>query len=97
MSEQKTKNIGSLLCDALGLKRVVSLKIEVDSDTCLCLVTTVQYVSTDEFHPVGKVLRQYRLELLDETPLPTPNAEVFVDGRVHTFRLPEHSPESGPT
>lgn len=92
-----TKTIGAMLCDALGLKRVVSLKLEVDSDTHVCLVTAVQYVGHDEFHPVDKVLRQYRLELLEETPLPTPDVEGYVDGRVHTFRLPEHSPESSPT
>ena len=89
--------IGAKLCDALGLKRVVSLKIEIDSDPGLCFVTAVQYVSLNEFDPIGKVLRQYRLELLEETPLATPAVEAFVDWRVHTFRPPECSPASDPT
>lgn len=97
MSENTPGHVGAALCDALGLKRCVSLKIEIDSETFVPLVTAVQYLGNAQFHPVNKVLRQYRLELLAETPLPTPEQEVFLDGRVHTFRLPEHSPESGPT
>lgn len=95
MSENNS-SLGAQLCDALGLKRVVSLKIEC-SEPGFAFVTSVQYLSTTEFKPLDKVLRQYRLELLEETPIPTPDVEVFVDGRVHTFHRPGHSPESTPT
>jgi hypothetical protein len=97
MSDDNSRNIGAALCEALGLKNCVSLKIEIDSETRIPLATAVLYLGHDQFHPLNKVLRQYRLEILQETPLPTPDVEVYVDGRVHTFRLPEHSPECDPT
>lgn len=92
-----TSRMAADLCNALGLKRCVSFKIEVDTETMMPMVTSVQYLGHDQFHALDKVLRQYRLEPISETPLPTPDVEAFLDGRVHTFRLPEHSPASDPT
>ena len=102
MSEMQDKpptmnTIGAQLCRALGLKNVTSLKIEIDNDTLIGYVTAVQYLGAEHGPQLNKVLRQYRLELLEETPLPTPDVEVFLDGRVNTYRLPAQSQESDPT
>ena len=89
--------IGKDICLALGLNpaRVVELKIEVTTDGTF--VTAVQYLNKSSFCPVNKVLSKYQLKLLEQTPVATPDAEVFADGRVHTFHLPANSLESPST
>ncbi len=89
-------NLANQICTALGLKQVVSITLDLQSPSDCC-VTVVRYVSPSEGAEIAKVLE--RFDLVPKTPvvLPTPEQEVFLDGRVHTFRLPAHSPESTPT
>lgn len=89
-------NLANQICTALGLKQVISLTLDLQAPGDCC-VTVVRYVSPAEGAEIAKVLE--RFDLTPKTPvvLPTPEQEVFLDGRVHTFHLPEHSPESDPT
>ena len=74
LPKPKAKSIGAQLCDVLGLERCISFKIEC-SEPHVAFVTAVQYVGHDLSGPIDKVLRQYRLELLQETPLPECDAK----------------------
>jgi hypothetical protein len=89
---EPTEHIGAQLCAALGLERCVSIKIEVNSDDGhIAMVTAEQYLGHEQLRSVNKVFRRYRLELLQETPVPTPDVEV------QTNHLPEPPLESSPT
>jgi hypothetical protein len=49
------------ICDALGLKKTISLKLTLDIDS-LTILETVSYVETEKLKKIIPILKKYRLE-----------------------------------